>query len=449
MKNLFVFLLVLCAFCAKAQKITTIAGTVDMTNTGDGLLAINASIEMPYGVMLYNNDKRLLIVTQTRIREIDLVTGIISTFAGHGGFTSTGNGGPATDANLYCNKGNICMDGEGAFYEPEMFDYIVRKIDSATRIINGFAGTIGMYGNHGDTGHASVATLHFPQSLCINKMHKLLYVAEYDRQIRMIDLVTGIITSLLSKSVSAFTEDGHPASVTNLYMHDGIEVDSIGNLYIPECNTHTIRKIDYATKIVTTIAGNGTWGYLGDGGVATAASLGCPAYLCFDKKGNLYFTDSRFGIIRRIDAITNIITTVAGIDTMGFSGDNGPATNAALNEPLGICIDGSNNLYVSDSRNYRIRKIALDDTAYTIGIKTTTKPQPHIYPNPIRNTLHIDNITGNTQYQLYNMIGIISKQGILYAGNNSLSTEGLLPGIYTLVLKDEDGMKSEYRVLKE
>jgi sugar lactone lactonase YvrE len=182
-------------------------------------------------------------------------------------------------------------------------------------------------------------------------------VADRDNhRVRRIDPRTGIINTVAGNGQKGFSGDGGPATAAQFDAPHGVAVDRAGNLYIVDQNNSRIRKVDAGTGIVTTFAGGGSFGRLGDGGPANAAYLSSPADLAFDSAGNLYFSDRFNNRIRKVAAGTGIITTVAGTGQQGTSGNNGPASSAQLYFPESIAIDAADNLYVVD--NYTlIRKI--------------------------------------------------------------------------------------------
>jgi sugar lactone lactonase YvrE len=160
--------------------------------------------------------------------------------------------------------------------------------------------------------------------------------------------------------------DGVPATQASIFLPMGVVVDAAGNLYIADSNNNRLRRVDAQTGIITTFAGTGTSGYSGDGGLATAAMVSTPAGLAMDGAGNLYFADTGNQAIRRVDAFTGIITTVAGVGTVeGYEGDGGAATKANLSFPKTIVFDATGNLYISDTGNNVVRVVN------TSGIITT------------------------------------------------------------------------------
>src|SRR6185437_9484750 len=155
----------------------------------------------------------------------------------------------------------------------------------------------------------------------------------------------------------AYSGDGGLATNAGMLSPDDVAVDSAGNLYIADYNNFRVRKVSAGTGIITTVAGNGTQGYSGDGGAAAGSVISSPVALGFDSADNLYIADQENARIRKITAATGIITTVAGNGTVGYSGDGGAGTSAALSSPGGIAIDPAGNLYIGDEQNDRVRKV--------------------------------------------------------------------------------------------
>ncbi len=173
-----------------------------------------------------------------------------------------------------------------------------------------------------------------------------------------------IITTVTGNGTPGFSGDGGPALGAQLYDPWDVTAYSTGNLYIADSRNHRIRKVDTTTGIVSTFAGNGTDGFSGDGGSALSAQLHGPTGVTVDSSGNLYVADINTQSIRKVDAMTGIISTFAGNGTPGFSGDGGPATSAQLSGPAGVTVDSTGNLYIADQYNNRIRKV---DTAGIIS----------------------------------------------------------------------------------
>ena len=373
MRTLF-FLFLLLPFCVPAQTINTYVGTGTEGYTGDGGPAVSAEIGFPVGLN-FDDSGNLVICTDGAnglVRKINVSTGIITTIAGSdtaSSFGLGGDGGPATSA-LVNGPFSVCFDNADNFYIADNWYSEIRKVTVATGIIDTFAGDR-TPGNLGDGGPAKSAELGDPVSVCFDTSQKYLYIStEFGREIRRVDMLTDTITTYAGTGVIGYSGDGGLATNANFSRILGICIDRSNNLYVGDWDNARIRKINAATSIITTICGNGTLGYSGDGGPAINAMISKPTSLCFDKCGDLYFSDEDSCRVRRIDGITGIITTIAGNGTAGFSGDGGLAVNAEFNHPTGIAIDTTGNIYIGDCYNFRIRK-----TTYPvpyIKIATTT-----------------------------------------------------------------------------
>jgi sugar lactone lactonase YvrE len=334
--------------------ITTFAGG-GLPQLGDGGPATAAQFDPTSGVA-FDASGNLYIAdfNNNRVRKVDRLTGIISTFAGNGTTGSTGDGGQATAAQLN-GPFAIAFDSTGNLYIADSTGRRVRKVDTAG-VVTSFAGT-GVSGSAGDGGPASSAQINNPQGLAIDSFGNL-YISEFGgHRVRKVSLATGIITSVAGIGVTGFAGDSGAATAARLNSPQGLAVDPSGVLYIADVGNNRIRKVA-TTGIITTFAGAGSTSFSGDGGLAVMAELNSPQSLAIDSSGTLYIADVANNRIRKVDA-TGIITTVAGSGVGGFSGDGGPAALANLNGPRGIAIDLSHNIYVTDSGNTRIRRLNL------------------------------------------------------------------------------------------
>ncbi len=355
-----------------AGIITTVAGTWDR---GDGGAATAAQLLDPQGVAA-DGEGNLYVADTGRIRKID-AAGNMTTVAGSSGTTDSGYGGddePASQAQL--TPRDVAVDGAGNLYIADGSNHRVRKVDAVTGTITTFAGN-GTSGARGDNGPATLARVSNPRSVAVDGAGNL-YIASGSR-IRKVDaegIITtayagasttakpairkvdaeGIITTAAGGNGNGFSGDGESATAAQLNLPRGVAADGAGNFYIADTNNERIRKVDAATGNIATVAGTGEQGYSGDNGAATAAQLSYPTGVEADRSGNLYIADAFNFRIRKVDAEGNI-ATVAGDGTGGFSGDSGPATAAQLNVPYGVAPDGAGNLYIADTDNHRIRKI--------------------------------------------------------------------------------------------
>ena len=289
---------------------------------------------------------------------------IITTVAGNGSAGYTGDGGPATAAEIYYDF-EVATDNFGNFFISDWYSYnSVRKVD-AYGIINRFAGN-GTYGFSGDGGPATAAQLAYTYGLCADPTGNV-YISDWGNwRIRKVN-TSGIISTYAGNGSLGYSGDGGPATAAQIGYCYGIASDASGNIFFSDYYNRRIRRIDATSGIITTIAGTGGSGGSGDGGPATAATFTYPWFLACDPSGNVYVSDYSVDRIRKIDMSTGIISNYAGTGTYSFTGDGGPATAATLYEPTGIAIDGAGNLYISDLANERVRKVNTSGIITTIG----------------------------------------------------------------------------------
>jgi sugar lactone lactonase YvrE len=281
--------------------------------------------------------------------------GITSTAAGNGAQGNTGDGGPATSASLGGPTG-VAVDALGNLYIADPFDASVRKVDVSTGTISTVAGN-GSPGFSGDGGPATAASLTGPYSVTLDPAGNLFIAEIGGHRVRKVDGGTGVITTVAGTGTSGFSGDGGPATSATLNSPAGVTVDTVGNLYIADSDNQRIRKVDASTGIITTIAGNGVFAFGGDGGAATSASLASPYGLATDSDNNLYIADRYNQRVRKVDGATGNISTVAGNGVSGFAGDGGSATNCSFNIPFAVATDAAGNLYIADTGNFRIRRV--------------------------------------------------------------------------------------------
>lgn len=229
---------------------------------------------------------------------------------------------------------------------------------SNAQIINTIAGT-GFAGYSGNGGQATACELDYSTGVALTKTG-LLYIADDpNHTVRMIDISSGIITTIAGTHLGGFSGDGGQASAADLYYPTGVAVDSSGNIYIADAGNNRVRFVNHSTGIILTIAGDGAASYGGDGGQATAAELNNPTGVTPDNAGNIYIADEYNNRIRKVILSTGIISTVAGSSVQGYGGDGGQATLAKMFNPNGTALDGLGNLYIADTYNDRVRIVNL------------------------------------------------------------------------------------------
>ena len=287
---------------------------------------------------------------------MDATTGIVSTVAGTGVFAFSGDGRLAIASPLALPCG-LAVDGAGNIFISDRANGRIRRVDAATGIITTVAGS-GVRGYSGDGGLATQASLNLPEVAIVDSAGNLLIADTANHRVRRVDAVTGIITTVAGTGESFFSEDGMPATSTPVSFPTGVAVDGSDNILILEAGTDRVRKVDVTTGIITTLAGTGQRGYSGDGELATNATFVSPLVgLVSDGGGNLLISDTFNNRVRRVEAMTGIIRTVAGSGDPSFLGDGGPATKAALLGPAGVVADAADNLLIADTVNSRIRRV--------------------------------------------------------------------------------------------
>ena|GEM_PF-293943 len=290
---------------------------------------------------------------------------VIRTIAGLGPQGFSGDGGPAVSAQMAAPRG-VAVDGNGNVYVADSVNHRIRKIAASTGVITTFAGT-GTQGFSGDSGPATSAQLYEPSGVAVDAAGNVYIADTANNRIRMVSATTNAITTLAGTGTPGFSGDGGGAVSANLASPLGLAVDGSGNVYVADTFNNRIRKITAATTQISTLAGTGTPGFNGDGGPATASQLQFPIGVAVDTAGNVYVADTSNHRIRKINATTLVITTLAGTGAAGFSGDGGPPASAQLRFPNGVAVDSGGNVYIADTENHRIRKI----TAATATIGST------------------------------------------------------------------------------
>lgn len=324
--------------------ITTLAG--GGTQLGDNGLATSAQLGVPYGITLDPAGSLYVagayIDNFGRIRKVS--NRVSSTVAGGG--TQLGDSGPATKGQLSSPRA-VTLDSVGNLYVADYNNHRIRRIFNG--VITTVAGN-GTPGYSGDNGSATDAQLQYPHGVAVDSAGNLYIADNGNNRIRKVS--NGVITTLAGNGTAGFSGDNGPAINAQMGPLLGIAVDFGGNVYV--ASGDRVRKV--AGGVITTVAGNGTPGFSGDNGPATSAQLAQPYGVTLDSSGTLYIADYNNNRIRKVS--NGVITTIAGNGTFGFSGDNGAANNAQLNIPEGVAVDAAGNLYIADYGNHRVRKVS-------------------------------------------------------------------------------------------
>ncbi len=338
---------------SKGQIINTVAGIGTAGFGGDGAAATAANLNAPWLVVVDGSGNMYISDgANNRIRKVT-ASGTISTFAGIGTVGFSGDGGPATAAQFRAQWG-IALDNSGNLYIADNGNHRIRKVNPSG-IISTIAGNgTGMFS--GDGGPASAATLHNPSCLVADNSGNLYIADNYNYRIRKID-PSGIISTIAGNGTAGYTGDGGAATAAEIRDIEGITIDGSGNLYFADPYDMVVRKISTSGGI-STFAGTGTGGFSGDGGAGSSANLEQPICVAADGGGNLFIADLGNYRIRKVSP-SGIISTVAGTGTAGFAGDGGPATLAQIGYVTGVGTDGGGNLFIVDQDHNRIRKVDL------------------------------------------------------------------------------------------
>lgn len=330
------------------NNITIFAGRGSSNFSGDGMPATAAEMNYPQSVCI--DDTGNIYIADCwghRIRKTT-PSGIITTVAGNGIAGYSGDGGPATAAQF--NKPqSVATDDSGNIYIADFLNNVIRKVDLGGNVST-IAG-IGVTGNTGDGGPATSALLNKPMDLFLDTANNIYFADQGNHSIRVIR-PNGIIQTIAGTGMGGYSGDGGPATAAKLQSPYAVMWHPSGYLYVADYGNHRVRNISLSTGIINTVAGNGTAGNSGDGGFSASAQLQNPAGVAMDNTGNLFITSG--SRIRKVSP-TGIITTIAGNE--GYGGDGGRADTALLQNPMHVCRDAAGNTYIADSGSHTVRKV--------------------------------------------------------------------------------------------
>ena len=378
--------------------ITSIAGSGQAANTGDGGLATSASVCFPNGLAVVASSGNTYISTQCHsIRMITKSTGIITTVAGTGNSGYSGDAGLATTATLNL-PASLAIDSlTGNIYVADSGNNAIRKITKSTGIITTVAGT-GVEGKSGIGGLATMARLLRPLGVSIDNKLRLIYIADSSNdRILMVPMNTARanISQIAGTGLRSFSGDGGKAKVAGLANPTSVAVDpTSSNVYFTDSFNNRVRMISKSTGIISTVAGTGAAGYSGDMGLAINATLNNPSSLTVDQStGNIYITlASR---VRMININSGRIKNIAGTMVPGYSGDGGQATEAQVSYAKAVAVDSSSGaVLIADTSNSRIRSITgTPYTSYSPTSSSVPSPSPSASSPSVQSPTSINNPT--------------------------------------------------------
>ncbi len=346
------------AFCLaalqmQAQSIYTLAGDGIPAFIGDGGPATAARLYHPKAAAIdAAGNVYIADADNNRIRMIN-TSGIMSTIAGNASPGYGGDGLPAASATL--NRPNdIKFDAAGNTYICDADNHCIRKITAATGIISTVAGTPTTSGFAGDGGPATAALMEFPCAIALDAAGNLYIADQYNNRIRKVN-TSGTISTVVGSGATGYAGAGGPATAADIGFPFGLAVDASGNIFISLLYANVVAKVNTAGTL-TTYAGTGAAAFSGDGGPATAAEMDGQWGIATDAPGNLYIADYNNQRIRKVNT-AGVISTVAGTGSSGYSGDGGLATSAWLHDPVGVAVNAGGAIYIADYNSHRLRRV--------------------------------------------------------------------------------------------
>jgi sugar lactone lactonase YvrE len=402
--------------------INTVAGSGSFGFSGDNGPATAAGFNSPRG-MAFDAAGDLFIADggDNRVREVNHITGVITTVAGNGTGGYSGDNGLATAAELN-DPTSVAFDAAGDLFIAETGDNRIREVNHATGIITTVAGN-GTGGYNGDTIAATAAELNEPDGVAIDAAGDIFIADQWNDRIREVNHVTGVITTVAGTGSGGFNGNNIQATAAELFFPEGIALDAAGDIFIADQWNDEIREVNHVTGIITAVAGTGSSGFTGDNGPATAAELNNPFGVALDAAGDIFIADHNNNRIREVNHATGVITTVAGNGSSGFTGDNGPATAAELNSPTEVVVDSAGDLLIADQSNQRVREVKGNVTInpITTTISATASPTSFVYGQTATLTATVSSTTTPNE-------GIVT----FLNGGTSLGTAAVSAGVATL-----------------
>ncbi len=346
---------------ARVLKVTPIgilsvyAGTgKEFDGNNDGVLATQSSISIPHGLSFDPGGN--LLIADYQIRRVDSVTGIMTTYAGSASSDGINEDGHPANKTILGEIASLAVDRAGNIYFSALGQYSIRKIDVNSNLVHTISGVFPFVAlNMLMFGSPKNLNVGYSNPVVIDADDNLVFIVNPDRVLVRINAQTGLISPVAGIFHGVFPK-ATQATESVINGPGPVVVSPLGELYFSDVGNRRILKVNKA-GMISTVVGNGTDGYSGDGGLGTQAQIGSVWDLSFDLSGDLYFVDSDYSVIRKLNLSNNVVTTIAGDGTFGYSGDGGLAINARLNSPTGLAFDSANNLWIADSSNNVVRRI--------------------------------------------------------------------------------------------
>jgi streptogramin lyase len=336
-------------------SIATVAGNGKGVTAGGNKAASQAELAYPRSVAVDAHGNLFIADSGANvIDQVSAATGKLTRVAGNGIAGYSGDGGKATAAELNGPR-DIAVDSAGDLFIADTYNNVVREVAAGTGVITTVAGD-GTPGYTGNSGQANFAELNSPFGVAVDAYGDLFIADAGNNVVR--EVINSTISTIAGNGSAGYTGDHGSATVAELNFPASLALDSQGDLFISDEDNNVIREVTASSGKIKTVAGTGTAGYSGDHGLATAALLSGPVGIAVDSSGNLFIADLANNVVREVKAATGRIVTVAGDSTAGYSGDDGLATNAELNSPEGVAVDSFGVLYIADAYNERVRVLS-------------------------------------------------------------------------------------------
>ncbi|MET2986433.1 NHL domain-containing protein [Aureibaculum conchae] len=431
-KNYIILLVLTFVYSAQSQTITTVAGTGSSGFGGDGGPATTAKLNLPFNLTFDKSDNIYIADTYNNsIRRIDSESGIITTVVGTADKKQV--------SELKTPTG-LTFDNYNNLYVADLANLRIRKVNLDT------GSSITLVGKKSETEFPNInESLGGPFNVVFDKKGNLYVSVNGDSNVKKVDFSTGKVTVVAGTGEVGFSGDGGQATAAKLANPTGLALDGKGNIFISDTGNERIRKVNLSTGIITTIAGTGETGFVGEDTDATKAQLANPLGLAIDSAGDLFVVDRGNNMIRKIDMSSGTISTVAGTGEAGYSGDGELATNAQLANPTGLAFNNAGELFVVDRGNNRIRKISGLATTESedVALETSIK----VYPNPSTDKINIE-LNNNVELNNVTMFNANGGQVKVQLSNKTLNVAKLPRGIYVLRIATSEGSIEQKVVLE-